>query len=209
MTHSDDKGLVLPPNIAPIKVVIVPIWKTEEEQKSVDAEARKIYDDLKAAGISVKYDEREHLTPGHKFNEWEKKGVPVRVEIGPKDIANKQVVVARRDIEGKINVGMNEASSKVQELLKEIQENLFNTAAKFRKENTYTADTYEEFKDIIENKGGFVLAHWDGTKETEAQIAEETKATIRVIPFDSKEEEGKDMISGKPSKKRALFARAY
>jgi prolyl-tRNA synthetase len=209
MTHSDDKGLVLPPKIAPIKVVIIPIWKTDDEQKQVLAEVQKLEEEFKASGIDYKADNRDHLTPGHKFNEWEKKGVPVRLEIGPKDIANDEVVLARRDTDEKMSVARKELVSKIEKVLADMQKNLHAEATKFREANTIKVDSYDEFKSALAEKPRFILAHWDGTKETEAKIAEETKATIRNIPFDSPEEIGKDMISGKPSAKRALFAIAY
>jgi prolyl-tRNA synthetase len=207
MTHSDDQGLVLPPKIAPIKVVIVPIWKNDEEKIEVLKVANKLKDDL--GNWETKLDDRDNVTPGWKFNEWEKKGVPIRIEIGPRDIENNSAVLARRDTGEKDSVSLDDVSSKTNALLEEVQKNLFEKAKNFRDENIYSVDTFDELKDVVENKNGFALAHWDGTIETEEKIKELTKATIRCIPFDSPEEEGKCIYSGKPSKKRVLFAKAY
>jgi prolyl-tRNA synthetase len=207
MVHSDDAGLVLPPKIAPLQVVILPILKgSEEEQAAILTAAANIKESL--AGIRAKVDDRAHLTPGEKFYEWEKKGVPVRIEVGPKDIAAGQAVVARRDTGEKIPVHLNVLPERVEDVLGRIQENLYTKAKTFLDEKTHVVDTYAELKDVIEN-GGFALAHWDGTAETEAKIKEETKATIRCIPFDSPEEEGKCVLTGKPSKRRVVFAKAY
>ncbi len=209
MAHSDDNGLVLPPKLAPIQVVIVPIYKGQDQLDRINEKANQIKSNLEAKGISVKYDNRDTYKPGWKFAEYELKGVPVRIAMGPRDLENNTLEIARRDTLEKEIKSQDGIESYIDELLKDIQNNIYQKALKFRKENTHKADTYEEFKDIIENKGGFVLAHWDGTPETEQRIKDETKATIRVIPFDSIEEDGKCIYSGKPSKKRVLFAKAY
>lgn len=206
MTHSDDDGLVLPPKLAPIQVVIVPIPKPFDE---LMVHAGKIADALKARGISVKIDTDEKNRPGFKFAEYEMKGVPVRIGIGARDIENGVLEIARRDTKEKTSVKIEEAIDHVVNLLDEIQENLYQRAIDFRKSNTYLVDTFEDFREIIEGKGGFVYAHWDGTPETEEKIKELTKATIRCIPNDAEDENGKDMISGKPSARRVLFAKAY
>lgn len=209
MAHSDDNGLVLPPKLAPIQVVIVPIYKGQDQLDRINEKANRIKSNLEAKGISVKYDNRDTYKPGWKFAEYELKGVPVRIAMGPRDLENNTLEIARRDTLEKEIKSQDGIESYIDELLKDIQNNIYQKALKFREENTHKADTYEEFMDIIENKGGFVLAHWDGTPETEQRIKDETKATIRVIPFDSIEEEGKCIYSGKPSKKRVLFAKAY
>ena len=208
MCHSDDNGLVLPPKLAPIQVVIIPIAKTEEQQASVNAEAEKIMAELKAMGISVKYDNREEYKPGWKFNEYEFKGVPVRITIGARDLEQGIIELARRDNLTKETIPIEGASQKVAKLLEDIQENLFNKALSFRENNTRKVDTWEEFLVEIE-KGGFLSCHWDGTIETEKKVKELTKATIRCIPLDATEEEGKCIFSGKPSTQRVIFARAY
>lgn len=208
MTHSDDLGLVLPPKLAPIQVVIIPIYKSEEQLKDIDQKAFEIKALLEEKGISVKYDNRTNQRSGWKFNEYEFKGVPVRIAIGPRDLENSSAEVCRRDTLEKNVYKMEELSSVVAELLKDIQNNLFQKALKHRAENTIKVDTWEEFKTQIEN-GKFILAHWDGSGETEAKIKEETKATIRVLSFDYEEEEGKCIYSGKPSKRRVVFAKAY
>jgi prolyl-tRNA synthetase len=174
MAHSDDKGLVLPPKIAPIQVVIVPIWKSEEEKAKVLPLAEKLFGELKT-NFAVKMDVRDYMTVGERFYQWEKEGVPVRIEIGPKDIENDQVVIARRDIGEKSNIKTQEVLVNVKNTLDSIQTNLFDSAKKMLKEKTYIANSYDELKDIVENKNGFALAHWDGTAETEAKIKEETK----------------------------------
>ena len=209
MAHSDDKGLVLPPKLAPIQVVIVPIYKNDEQLNLIKNKVSEITDKLKAKNISFKFDDRTTYRPGHKFAEYELKGVPVRLAIGQRDIDNGTVELARRDTLEKKIYDIDGIETVIENLLREIQDNIYDKALKFREANIYKADTYEEFKDIIENKNGFVMAHWDGTPETEEKIQQETKATIRNIPFDSPEEEGKCMISGKPSKRRVLFAKAY
>ncbi len=209
MAHSDDKGLVLPPKLAPIQVVIVPIFKNDEQLEAIRKKVNAITDKLKAFGISFKFDDRDTHRPGHKFAEYELKGVPVRLAIGMRDLENGTIELARRDILEKKTYEIEGIENVINNLMTEIQDNIFQKALKFREENTHKADTYDEFKDIIKNKSGFVYAHWDGTIETEAKIQEETKATIRNIPFDSPDEEGVCMISGKPSKRRVLFAKAY
>ena len=209
MAHSDDNGLVLPPKLAPIQVVIVPIYKGQDQLDRINENANQIKANLEAKGISVKYDNTDTYKPGWKFAEYELKGVPVRIAIGPRDLENNTLEIARRDTLEKEIKSQDGIESYIDELLKNIQNNIYQKALKFREKNTHRADTYEEFKDIIENKGGFVLAHWDGTPETEQKIKDETKATIRVIPFDSIEEDGKCIYSGKPSKKRVLYAKAY
>lgn len=209
MTHSDDNGLVLPPNLAPIQVVIVPIYKGEEQLAQISEVANKMVTEMRAKGISVKFDNRDTYKPGWKFNEHELKGVPVRIAIGPKDLEKGTVEVARRDTLEKEFLQQTDVANKVEHLLEQIQINLFTKSQTFTEENTRTVDTWEEFKDVLENKPGFIYAHWDGTAETEERIKEETKATIRCIPFDSKLEDGKCVFSGQPSKQRVLFAKAY
>ncbi|MDY3521113.1 proline--tRNA ligase [Riemerella anatipestifer] len=209
MSHSDDNGLVLPPSLAPIQVVIVPIFKGEEQLKQIDEVAYELQSKLKALGISVKYDNRDTQKPGWKFAEYEMKGVPVRIAIGARDLENKTVEIARRDTLSKEVKPLDNIEIYIQELLEEIQKAIYNKALKFRDENITKVDSYEEFKEVLETKGGFILAHWDGTEEEEERIKEETKATIRCIPLEGEKEEGVSMISGKPSKQRVLFAKAY
>lgn len=209
MTHSDDNGLVLPPELAPIQVVIIPIYKSEDQLPQLNEVAEKIKKELHEKGIRVKYDNADNNKPGWKFNEYEFKGVPIRIAIGPRDLENGTVEVARRDTMEKQTYQLHGICSKIENLLGVIQKNLFQKAVDYREEKTSHADTWEEFKDIIEQKGGFVWAHWDGTTETEEAIKAETKATIRCVPFDSKQEEGKCIYSGKPSKQRVVFARSY
>jgi len=209
MAHSDDNGLVLPPKLAPIQVVIVPVFKTTDHLEQISEHVRPIKSALEEQGITVKYDDRETHKPGWKFSEYEFKGVPVRLTIGPRDLENGTVEVARRDTLQKGVVKFSEVASEIPVLLDQIQQSLFERSLKFREENTHTVDTWEEFVDVIENKGGFAYAHWDGTSETEEKIKDETKATIRVIPLDNPTEEGKCVFSGKPSRERILFARAY
>lgn len=209
MAHSDDKGLVLPPNLAPIQVVIVPIFKNNEQLAEISKVANELQDKLRAKGISVKFDNDEQNKPGWKFAEYELKGVPVRVAIGPKDLENKSVEIARRDLSTKEVQPLENVDEYIDSLLKTIQNDIFNKALQFRNENITKVDTYEEFKKVLEEKGGFISAHWDGTEEEEEQIKNETKATIRCIPLDAEEEEGVSLISGKPSKKRVIFAKAY
>lgn len=209
MAHSDDDGLVLPPKLAPIHVVIVPIFKTEEELNKISAKAEGIATALRKQGYSVKFDNRDTHKPGFKFAEYEMRGVPVRIAIGPRDLENGTVEVARRDTKEKQVMKMDEVVSLIPGLLDNIQQNIYNKALAKRTELTTKVDSYDDFKKVLDGKGGFILAHWDGTKETEAAIKEETKATIRCIPLDAAEENGKCIYSGKPSTKRVLFARAY
>jgi prolyl-tRNA synthetase len=209
MTHSDDNGLVIPPNLAPDQVVIVPIYRSDEEYEAVCTEAETIVKELKARGIRVKFDKRDTHKPGWKFNEYELKGVPLRIAIGPKDLENKSVELARRDLLTKELVQREGIAEKVEGLLVEIQQSLFDKALKFRNESITEVNSFDEFKEVLETKGGFLSAHWDGTPETEEQIKNLTKATIRCIPLDAKNEEGVCVFSGKPSVKRVLFAKAY
>lgn len=209
MGHADNNGLVLPPKLAPIQVVIIPIYKNDEQLAALSETANKIKTDLQAKGISVKYDDRDNNKPGWKFAEYELKGVPVRLAIGPRDLENKTIEVARRDNLTKETIPLEKISEFIPKLLDDIQANIYNKALNFRKENTFYLDTWDEFLKVLDNPGGFIMAHWDGTKETEEKIKDETKATIRCIPFDSPEEEGKCIYSGKPSKRRVLFARSY
>jgi prolyl-tRNA synthetase len=208
MAHSDDDGLVLPPKLAPIQVVIVPIYKNEEQLNTVSETVIKIKKALEAKGISVKYDNRDTHKPGWKFAEYEFKGVPVRIAIGPRDIENQTVEVARRDTKEKAIYQITDIDVKILHLLDQIQDNIYKKAVDFQNENTFRADTYDEFQKLIE-KGGFVLAHWDGTSETELKIKDETKATIRCIPLHNKLENGKCILTGKPSTQRVVFAKAY
>ena len=209
MAHSDDDGLVLPPKLAPIQVVIVPIYRKDEELEKISEVANKYKLELQAKGISVKFDDRDTQKPGWKFAEYELKGVPVRIAIGPKDLEKGTVEIARRDTKEKQFVEQEKTVDFIEKLLEEIQENIYKKAADFKEENTRKANSYDEFKDILETKGGFIYAHWDGTSETEEKIKAETKATIRCIPLNSNEEEGICIYSGKPSKGRVLFAKAY
>ncbi len=209
MTHSDDFGLVLPPTLAPIQVVIVPIFKGEEQLQQIDEVAFEIQKKLKAKGISVKYDNRTENKPGWKFAEYELKGVPVRIAIGARDLENKTVEIARRDTLTKETQPLENIDSYIETLLQTIQKDIYNKALAYREAHITKVDSYEEFKKVLEEKGGFIAAHWDGTAEEEEQIKEETKATIRCIPLDNKLEEGISMISGKPSKQRVIFAKAY
>ncbi|WP_410488960.1 proline--tRNA ligase [Apibacter sp. B2966] len=209
MSHSDDHGLVLPPNIAPIQVVIVPIHRNEEQLNAISELADALIFQLKKLGISVKFDDRTEYKPGWKFNEYELKGIPVRVTIGPKDLENKQVEIARRDTLEKHQHSVDGLAEHIQDLLKEIQQNIFNKAKSHRDSLITEVNSYEEFKKVLDEKGGFISAHWDGSLEVEEKIKAETKATIRCIPLDAKEEEGVCIYSGNPSKRRVLFARAY
>lgn len=209
MTHSDDNGLVLPPNVAPIQVVIVPIFKTNEEFNKISDVANDLVAQLKKLNISVKFDNRTTQKPGFKFAEWELKGVPVRLAIGPKDLENGTFEVARRDTLTKEVKPAEGIVTYIQDLLEQIQKDLFNKAIDYRAEHTTEVNSYAEFKDVLENKTGFVSAHWDGTAATEDKIKEETKATIRCIPLDRLEEAGVCIFSGAPSKGRVLFAKAY
>jgi len=209
MAHSDDNGLVLPPKMAPIQVVIVPIHKNEEQLVAISEKAESIKKALEARGISVKYDGRDTHKPGWKFAEYELKGVPVRLAIGPRDLENGTVELARRDTMEKNTVTAEGIDILINDLLTEIQDNIYKKALKFRNEHIYTVNTWEEFREVVEVKGGFAYVHWDGTPETEVKIKEETKATIRCIPLDNMLEEGKCILTGKPSKQRVLFAVAY
>ncbi|WP_250630090.1 proline--tRNA ligase [Rhodoflexus caldus] len=209
MAHSDDDGLVLPPNLAPIQVVIVPIYRSDEEMNAVNAKAADIAQQLRKAGISVKHDNRDTHKPGFKFAEWELKGVPLRIAIGPKDLENNTVEVARRDTKTKEIIGMDSIYDYVPKMLDTIHDSIYQRAKNFRDSMITRVDSYEEFKEVLETKGGFISAHWDGTGETEERIKAETKATIRCIPLDNPQEEGKCILTGKPSKERVLFARAY
>ncbi len=209
MTHSDDEGLVVPPALAPIHVVIVPIHRTEEDLENINKAVAEIAKELKDLDIRVKYDDDDQKRPGWKFAEYEAKGIPVRMAIGPRDLANGVVELARRDTKEKFAVNIEGIGAYVKELLAEIQTNLFEKAKKFQTENTHTVDSYEDFKVRLEKDGGFYLAHWDGTKETEEKIKQETQATIRCIPLDIKSEAGVCMVTGKPSESRVIFAKAY
>lgn len=209
MAHSDDQGLVLPPKLAPIQVVIVPIFKTEEEKAAIDAFVNNLNTKLKTKDISVKYDDRDTQRPGYKFAEWELKGVPIRLAIGARDMQNGTVELARRDTQTKETVPQEGLADTIATLLDTIQENIFQKALNFRDEHITEVNSYDEFKAVLETKGGFVSCHWDGTVETEKRVKEETKATTRCIPLDNKEEEGICIFTGKPSKQRILFAKAY
>ena len=208
MAHSDDQGLVMPPRIAPLQVVIVPIYKGEDGKKLVDEKATEIIQQLKQRNISVKYDDSDNARPGWKFAEYELKGVPVRIALGARDIENKVVEVARRDTKEKQQMPLENIGDSVEKLLADIQDNMYNRALEFRKSRTYEANTWDEFVDRLD-KGGFVSAHWDGSSETEEKIKDTTKATIRCIPLNNKQEEGKCILTGKPSRERVIFARAY
>jgi prolyl-tRNA synthetase len=209
MAHSDDDGLILPPKLAPIHVVVVPIFRNEEELNRVSVAVEPLLKELRGLGLSVKFDNRETHKPGFKFAEYEMKGVPVRIAIGPRDLENGTIEVARRDTKEKRVMKYSDAAHEIPVLLDEIQKNLYARALKFRTERTTHVNSFDEFKKVLDGDGGFVLAHWDGTPETEASIKDETKATIRCIPLDAKEEEGTCVYSGKPSRQRVLFARAY
>ena len=209
MAHSDDQGLVMPPKLAPTQVVIVPIYKGEEQKKVIDDKVSQIVAELRNAGVRVKYDDSDNARPGWKFAEYELKGVPVRLAIGARDLEQNVVEVARRDTKEKATVSLDGIASHVRQLLDDIQINLFERAKAYRDSHITKADSWEEFKDLLANKGGFVSAHWDGTGETEDRIKEETKATIRCIPLENVQEEGKCIYSGKPSTQRVLFAQAY
>jgi prolyl-tRNA synthetase len=209
MSHSDDKGLVLPPKLAPFQVVIVPIYKGEEQLAQINEVVAKMKKAMEAKGISVKYDNRDTQRPGWKFAEYELKGVPVRIAIGGRDLENGTVEVARRDTMEKETLQQADIENKIEHLLEQIQENLYQKAKTMNEAKTYSADTYEEFKKILEETPGVIMAHWDGTPESEQKIKEETKATIRCIPIGNKQEQGVCIYSGKPSTQRVVFARAY
>ena len=209
MSHSDDDGLILPPRLAPIQIVIVPIYKNDEQLNLVTEQAQKIKKALEAKGLSVKFDNRDTHKPGWKFAEYELKGVPIRIAIGPRDVENGTVEVARRDTKEKNIYQIIDLEIKIENILNQIQDNIFKKAQARLEASTYHADTWEEFIDILDNKGGFIYAHWDGTTETELKIKEETKATIRCIPLNNKLEEGNCILTGNPSIQRVVFARAY
>lgn len=209
MTHSDDEGLVLPPALAPIQVVIVPIYKNEEQLAAISAKVQSLLSDLNGKGITVKYDDDDNRRPGWKFAEYEAKGVPVRIAIGPRDLEANKAEVARRDNKTKEILNWDDLSKTLPTLLDDIQQNLYDRALQYRSEHITEVNDFHSFKDVLDNKGGFVCAHWDGTEETEEKIKELTKATIRCIPLGQVFEEGKCVYSGKPSQGRVLFARAY
>jgi prolyl-tRNA synthetase len=208
MAHSDDDGLVLPPKLAPIQVVCVPIYRSDEDLARIREVVNKLKDQFLSKGISFKFDDRDTERPGWKFAEYELKGVPVRIALGPRDLDNNQAEVARRDTKEKVSMSLDNLADDIEQLLNDIQKNIYNKALNFRKENTHEAESYEELKEIIKDKGGFVMAHWDGTSETEKKIKNDTKATIRCIPIE-KSEPGKCIVTGKPSKQKVVFAKAY
>lgn len=209
MAHSDDDGLVLPPKIAPLQVVIVPIYKGDEQKAQIDEKVKEIVRNLKSMGISVKYDDSDNARPGWKFAEYELKGVPVRMAIGARDLANNVAEIARRDTKEKASVNLDGIENYIQDLLHDIQSSMYNKALRFRDEHITSADTWDEFMQVLDNKGGFVSAHWDGTAETEEKIKELSKATIRCIPLNNTQEAGKCILTGNASEQRVLFARAY
>lgn len=209
MTHSDDDGLVLPPKIAPVQVAIVPIWKSDDDQQAVLDYAKGVQKELQSKEIRTKLDARDQYKPGWKFAQYEVEGVPLRIAVGPRDVQNNKAEIARRDTRSKEIVERDSLVGKVEILLDEIQNNLYNTAKERMTTRTSTVSTYEEFKEVLDSKGGFIYAHWDGTAETESRVKEETKATIRCIPLHSDNEPGKCMVTGKPSARKVLFARAY
>lgn len=209
MVHSDDDGLILPPKIAPLQVVIIPVYKNDEQKNLITQKANEIIAALKQMNISVKYDDNDNMRPGWKYAEYEMKGVPVRITIGPKDLENASAEIVRRDSKEKSNVSLDGIVSTVSGLLEEIQVNIFSKAKKYLDEHITEVNTWKEFEEVLENKTGFISAHWDGTGETEEKIKELTKATIRCIPFNAKEENGICILTGKPSKQRVLFAKAY
>jgi prolyl-tRNA synthetase len=209
MAHSDNHGLVLPPKLAPLQVVIIPIYKSSDQLEKISEKVKIIKSELEKTGISVKYDDRDTNKPGWKFADYELKGVPIRIAIGPRDIENGTVEIARRDTLQKETIPMENVTTYINGLLTEIQKSIYNKALSFRNENIYKVDTWNEFTGLLDDKGGFIMAHWDGTPETEEKIKEETKATIRCIPFDSVDEEGRCIYSGKPSQRRVIFARSY
>jgi len=209
MTHSDDEGLVLPPRIAPVQVVIVPIFKGDEQKAMIDEKMAVVVASFKAAGIRVKYDNTDNNRPGWKFAEYELKGVPIRIAVGPRDLENNQVELARRDTKEKTAISLDGLTETVAALLLEIQSNLLQRATKYRDDHITSVDTWDDFINVLDNKTGFVLAHWDGTAATEEKIKDQAKATIRCIPLDNPLEVGKCILTGNPSKQRVLFARAY
>ncbi len=209
MAHGDDAGLVLPPRLAPHQMVMVPIYRSDEEREATMGACKKLEAELKAAGVRVKIDDRDHLRPGFKFAEWELKGVPLRVEVGPRDVASEQVVLAQRHSREKAPHPMGSLAADAPRILEEIQRSIFEKAKAFRAENSHRVDTWDDFLGTLNEKGGFLYAHWDGTTETEATIQEKTKATIRCIPLDDDVEDGACILTGKPSARRVVFARAY
>ncbi|NCT76160.1 MAG: proline--tRNA ligase [Chitinophagaceae bacterium] len=209
MAHSDDEGLILPPRLAPLQVVIVPIYKGEDQKSLIDARVHSLVAELKSMGIRVKYDDADHARPGWKFAEYELKGVPVRLAIGARDLENNVVEVARRDTREKTSVSLDGIAVYIRQLLEDIQQQMFNKAKAFQQENIRQANSWEEFEQLLDGKAGFVSAHWDGSAETEEAIKEKTKATIRCIPLDNPLEDGTCILTGKPSRQRVLFARAY
>jgi len=209
MAHSDDDGLILPPKLAPIQVVIVPIYKGDEQKKMIDEKVGVLVKELKIAGVSVKYDDNDNNRPGWKFAEYEMKGVPVRIAIGTRDLANNVVEVARRDTKEKTSVSIDGLAENIIKLLDNIQHSIYNRARSYREKHITVTDSLDEFVQLLDEKGGFISAHWDGTRETEEQIKELTKATIRCIPLNNPPEEGKCILTGNPSNQRVLFARAY
>lgn len=209
MAHSDDSGLMMPPRIAPMQVVIVPIYKGDEQKAEIGEKVQSLMQEFRRAGIRVKYDDNENTRPGWKFAEYELKGVPVRIALGARDLQNGVAEVARRDTKEKTSVSLDSLTTHIQTLLEEIQQNLYNRALAFREENTTKVDTWDDFVKVLDEKPGFISAHWDGTAETEDAIKEKTKATIRCIPLNNVQEEGQCVLTGKPSSQRVLFARAY
>ena len=209
MVHSDDEGLVIPPKLAPIHVVLVPIYRKDEERIAVIEKIDEIAASLKAVGLKVKVDDRDTHKPGYKFAEWEQKGIPVRLALGPRDLAQNSIELARRDLKTKEVVSMDGLETRIQEMLEDIQNSLYNKAKSFLESRTYTVNTWEEFVDVLENKQGFAYAHWDGSGVTEAKIKEMTKATIRCIPLDNVQEAGTCILTGAPSVQRVLFAKSY
>jgi prolyl-tRNA synthetase len=209
MAHSDDQGLILPPRIAPLQVVIVPIYKGDEQKATIDTKAKEVIAQLKTMGIRVKYDDNDNQRPGWKFAEYEMKGVPVRITLGARDLENNVVEIARRDTKEKRSIPVDGLAGYISDLLTEIQQNMYNKAKSYRDEHITPANSWDEFEKLLDEKGGFIAAHWDGTAETEETIKEKTKATIRCIPLNNQQEAGKCILTGKPSVQRVLFARAY
>ncbi len=209
MAHSDDEGLILPPKIAPIQVVIIPIFKDDEQKTKIDERVKEFIQQFKALGIRVKYDDSDYARPGWKFAEYEMKGVPVRIAVGVRDLDKNVVEVARRDEKAKTQVNIDGLATTISVLLNDIQLSIYNKAKQFRDENIYKADSWDEFEKMLDGKGGFISAHWDGTAATEEKIKELTKATIRCIPLNNRVEQGVCIYSGSPSSQRVLFARAY
>jgi prolyl-tRNA synthetase len=209
MAHGDDAGLILPPRLAPIQVVVVPIYRSDEEREATVGASQKLAGQLRAAGVRVHVDDRDQLRPGWKFAEWELKGVPVRLEIGPRDVASGEVCVAARHEPGKSQHPMESFATHAPGLMDVVQQAIYDRALAFRAANTHRADSWDEFVDCIDNKGGFVMAHWDGSDEAEATIQERTKATIRCIPLEPDEKPGRCVLTGNPSQRRVVFARSY